>query len=224
MTAHRRNEFRTLLVERLQDVTMAADRVFPGRVSPIQPEELPCIVVYCRQERSEPDDDYPAAGWAGAQLRRLRVEIEATTEAFQVPEHQPMEDLFGGDAYALGDQFAEQVEQALETWDIPGFESAQFRLTETELDAPVEPGAVPIITTRLTYELMYRTPYRACSDPYVDPESGSIYREGWFPGGQVLPGCPASQTGEQCPLPDADIDPNPEFGHLTPPPEFKIPP
>lgn len=203
MTAHRRLTLRNLIVSRLIGASRAQDRVFPGRTSPLQEEDMPCLVVHTKEEmsytikdRSNNPSDFPPSGWGGPQLRRLTVEIEACCLAFQAQANQAIDDT--GDAYANVDILAAQAEARLEAWDIPGFESSFLLLRQSETSIEVPSGTV-VAVARLSYEMAYSTVYRDISEPWVAPDAG-ILRSGAYPGGQVITGEPPSYIGQPCPL------------------------
>jgi hypothetical protein len=173
--------------------TMAGARVFAGRSAPLAEDDLPAIVIHTREPENV--ESYPASGWNGFNRRRTIAMVECFVQSY-------------GDIDDDMDAFADQVEAMFESWEMPGFEAAEIRLmstsSEVEWDGNLSTGAV-----KLRYEIVHRTPYRDCSNPYVDADAaagdGSIYRSGAYPGGQVTPGCPADNTGEACPIGDADL-------------------
>lgn len=174
--------------------TAAGPRVYSGRLMPIEEPQLPAIVVHTR----EPDElqERSPSGWNGFERRRCIVSIICIAQSFEDID----EDL---------DTMAEQVESALQSWVIPGFESADPLLLDTRSDDPEFDGAITTGATVLRYVVTYQTPYRACSDPYVDADAaagdGPLERSGAYPGGQVTPGCPADNTGEACPIGTAEL-------------------
>jgi hypothetical protein len=169
--------------------TIAGTRVFAGRPAPLEEGQLPAIVVHTREPENV--ESYPASGWNGFTRRRTIAMVECYLQSFDDVD----DDL---------DEFADQVEAMFESWDLPGFESGEIRLADTtsevEWDGSLSTGCI-----KLRYEVVYRRAYRACGNPYVDPDGESIYRSGAYPGGQVLPGCPPGVTGEACPVGDAEL-------------------
>ena len=188
--SHPRIQIRAAIVAQLVDATAAGPRVYSGRLMPIEEPELPVIVVHTR----EPEEivSRSTSGWNGFERRRCMVSIVCIAQSF-------------GDIDADLDAMAAQVEAALQAFTIPGFESAELNLADTRSDDPEFDGALTTGATTLRYQCVYMTPYRACSNPYVDPEAESIYRSGAYPGGQVTPGCPADNTGEACPIGNAEL-------------------
>jgi hypothetical protein len=186
---HPRRLIRNALAVRLVDATRAEERVFAGRPAPLEEGDLPAIVIHTRE--GEEVQSYPASGWNGFNRRQCVVMIECYAQSFDDIDDEL-------------DDFSDEVERMIESWEIPGFESAEIRLanssSEAEWDGSLSTGCI-----KLRYEVTYRTPYRDCANPYVDPDDESIYRSGAYPGGQVLPGCPPGGTGEACPIGDAEL-------------------
>ena len=160
--------------------TAAGPRVYSGRLMPIEEPELPAIVVHTR----EPDEvqERSPSGWNGFERRRCIVSVICIAQSFDDID----EDL---------DAMAEQVEAALQSWIIPGFESADPLLLDTRSDDPEFDGALTTGATVLRYVVTYQTPYRDCSDPCVIDGDDPLERSGAYPGGQVVPGCPANSPG-----------------------------
>lgn len=186
---HRRTTLRNAFVTRLTNATAVGARVFAGRLMPIEEPELPAIVIHTREpekviERSN-------NGWNGFERRRCIVSVVIVAQSFDDLD----EDL---------DTIAAQVEAALQSWTIPGFESSDALLDDTDASDPEFDGALTTGSLRLRYAVSYTTPYRDCSNPYVTA-GGSLERSGAYPGGQVTPGCPATNTGEVCPIGDAEL-------------------
>lgn len=209
MAPHRRTEFRTLAVQRLIGaMTLAGAQVFSGRFQPAHEEELEAggvIFVYTFDERIplEPDGYPPSNNRAG--LRRdLEVVIEAIVPAFV--DSTPDTSDFGGDAMGRADELAAQIEDALEPWDPPGFESSVLRLRSSKTDVTSAEGGLPVGKTTLTYLMTYTTLYRNSSDPMVDNDSEDIRLRGLYPGGQVIEGSPGGQTGTTCPILPAEVE------------------
>lgn len=207
--ANRRREIRSAIAAALLNKTAAGARVFPSRTNTLTEDELPAIMVLSRSEKiPQTERGYPPSGWNASIRRMATIAIEAIAQAFD-------------DIDDVLDELAEQVESELEHLTIAGMESAELRLTETDIDVNYE-GRLPIGAARLTYEVTYFTVYRDCTDPYVDEDAaagdGPIERSGAYPGGQVLPGCPGEQVGEACPIPAANISLDDlELGTYQPP-------
>lgn len=190
MTTHPRTQIRSAFVAQLLDATAAEERVYKGRLMPIEEPELPAIVVHTRDP--EEITSRSTSGWNGFERRRCMVSIVCIAQAFDDID----EDL---------DSMAAQVEAALQAWVIPGFESAELNLVDTRSDDPEFDGSLTTGATTLRYECVYMTPYRDCSNPYVQAADEPLERSGAYPGGRVTAGCPASNTGEACPIDDAEL-------------------
>ena len=191
---HPRQQLRAAFVQRLAGVTAAGDRVYSGRLMPIEEPELPAIVIHTRD--AEEVQQRSPSGWSGYEQRRCIVSVVCVAQSFD-------------DIDADLDLLAAQVEAALQSWTIPGFESSDPLLLDTRSDDPEFDGALTTGATTLRYVVTYRTPYRDCSNPYVDADAaagdGPLERSGAYPGGQVTPGCPADNTGEACPIGEAQL-------------------
>ena len=205
---HRRTEIRRLTTERLkQALTVAGDQVYPGRFQPVHEEQIykgGAIFVFTLEEAIPRRDranerPHPGSNFNSGVIRDLDIEIHAITPAFQ--DQTPDTSDYSEDALESVDQLAAQIEQALEGWDPPGFESAFFRLFESKTEVTTLDGGMPVSVCRMTYRFAYMTPYRPCSDPLVDNESADMLLRGLYPGGQVIEGCPISNEGEVCPIP-----------------------
>lgn len=152
MTDHARKIIRGAIAARLSEErepgiywTPAAGRVFSSRTRALRDVALPAILVYARSEPID-EESYPKSGEDGTILRELRVGIEAVARARDDLDDE-LDDL------ALG------VENALEWFEVPGFETATIRLSETDIDDATD-GEAPFGAIRLTYTVRYRTPYR----------------------------------------------------------------
>lgn len=192
---HPRSQIRAAFVERLIDATAAEERVYKGRLMPIEEPELPAIVVHTRD--AEEIQGRSISGWNGFERRRCIVSVICIAQSFDDID----EDL---------DSMASQVEAALQSWVIPGFESSDPMLLDTRSDDPEFDGSLTTGATTLRYVVTYQTPYRDCSDPYVIDGDDPLERSGAYPGGQVVPGCPADNSGAACPVGTATIAANGE--------------
>lgn len=206
--AHKRTELRNLVVERLKAaVTVAGDQVYPGRFQPAHEEELykgGVVFVYTLAEGmprwlQEGDTSYPASNWNSVVYRDLDLEIHGLVPAFK--DDTPDTADYAADALVAVDELAAQIEQALESWEIPGYETAFLRLRQSKCDVTTQDGGMPVARVQLVYFLRYRTTFRPCSDPLVDNESPELELRGLYPGGQIVEGCPAQFEGEKCPIP-----------------------
>jgi hypothetical protein len=185
-----RTQIREAFVTRLRSaIPSLGNRVYSGRLMPVEEPQLPLITVHTRA----PDEivERSASGWNGFERRRCIVSIKCVAQS-------------EGDIDEELDIMAEQVEAALQSWEIPGFESSDALYLDTQSVDPEFEGDLATGLSTLRYEVIYRRPYRACSDPYVDP-GGPLERSGAYPGGQVTPGCPGGNTGEVCPIAPAEL-------------------
>lgn len=170
--------------------TAAGPRVYSGRLMPIEEPQLPAIIVHTRD--AEEIASRSVSGWNGFERRRCILSIICVMQSFD-------------DIDAELDDMAADVEAALQSWTIPGFESAELNLIDTRSDDPEFDGSLTTGATTLRYECVYMTPYRDCSNPYVQDADDPLERSGAYPGGQVTAGCPAGNTGEACPIVDAEL-------------------
>jgi hypothetical protein len=191
---HPRTQLRAVFRARLLNVTAAEDRVYKGRLMPIEEPQLPAIVIHTRD--AEEVQERSPSGWNGFERRRCIVSVVGIVQSFDDIDDEL-------------DTMAQEVEAALQGWTIPGFESADAELLDTKSDDPEFDGALTTGATTLRYAVTYQTPYRDCSNPYVDEGAaagdGALERSGAYPGGQVTPGCPAGNTGEACPIGEAQL-------------------
>jgi hypothetical protein len=192
MTTHPRTQIRIAFVERLTDATAAEERVYKGRLMPIEEPELPAIVVHTRE--AEEIQERSPSGWNGFERRRCIISVVCIAQSFDDID----EDL---------DTMANQVEAALQSWIIPGFESSNALLLDTKSDDPEFDGSLTTGATTLRYAVTYQTPYRDGPNPYVIDGDDPLGRSGAYPGGQITPD---GQTGETCPVADATITANGE--------------
>ena len=195
---HPRTQIRNAFVEQLTDATAAEERVYKGRLMPINDHDdqptLPAIVVHTREP--EEIQERSPSGWDGFERRRCIVSVICIAQSFDDIDEEL-------------DTFAGQVEAVLQSWVIPGFESSDPLLLDTRTDDPDFDGSLTTGAITLRYEVIYRTPYRECSNPYVEAD-GPLEQSGAYPGGQVTPGCPADNSGAACPIGNATINANGE--------------
>lgn len=189
---HLRTEIRRAFVDRLTDATDAEERVFSGRIMPIEEPQLPAIVIHTRD--AEEIQERSASGWNGFERRRCIVSIVCVAQSYD-------------DLDADLDGMAKQVEDALQTWTIPGFESSDAFLLDTRSDDPEFDGSLTTGATTLRYVVTYRTPYRDGPNPYVIDDDDPLVRSGAYPGGRVTPD---GQSGAACPVGNATIYANSE--------------
>lgn len=192
--AHRRSLLRAAFVTRLAQNTIAGPRVFAGRLMPIEEPELPAIVIHtrAREELLERSTN----GWNGFERRRAIVSIVCVAQDFD-------------DVETILDTMAEQVEASIQSWTIPGFEGSDPFFLDSDADDPDFDGALITGARTIRYAVAYMLPFRDCSNPYVTA-GGPLERSGAYPGGQVMPGCPSTHTGETCPIGTAELFSNGE--------------
>lgn len=187
---HPRTQLRAAFVQQLSNATAAGARVYSGRLMPIEEPELPAIVVHTRD--AEELQERSPSGWGGYEQRRCIVHVICIAQSF-------------GDIDTELDDMAAQVEAVLQAWEIPGFESSDALLLDTRSDDPEFDGSLTTGATTLRYAVTYRRPYRDCSNPYVQAADEPLERSGAYPGGRVTAGCPVGNTGEACPIGDAEL-------------------
>lgn len=198
---HPRSQIRSAVVTRLAQNTAAPNqpavyrtaagpRVFKGRLMPIEEPELPAIVVHTR-DREELTERSPS-GWNGFERRRCIVSIVCIAQSFDDIDEEL-------------DTMAAQVEAAIQTWVIPGFESSDPMWLNSDAEDPEFDGSLTTGARTIRYAVAYTTPYRDCSNPYVQDADSPLERSGAYPGGRVTAGCPVGNTGEACPVDDAEL-------------------
>lgn len=191
---HPRTQIRAACKTRLLNATRAGARVHSGRFMPISDEEqdpeLPAIVIHTRE--AEEVQERSPSGWGGYEQRRCILHVVCIAQSF-------------GDIDEELDAMAAEVEAALQAWEIPGFESCDALLIDTRSDDPEFDGSLTTGATTLRYGVIYRWPYRDCSNPYVQVADAPLERSGAYPGGRVTAGCPVGNTGEACPIGDAEL-------------------
>lgn len=220
MAAHRRTEIRSLVVQRLiSAATVAGAQVYPGRFQAANEEELEnggVVFVYTLEEKIQVGQDgnegYPPSNNRAGLRRTLEITVDGLVPAFA--DDSPDSADFSGDALERADLIAAQVEDALETWGPPGFESSLLRLRSTKISTTADDGGLPVGIASLLYVFTYTTPYRDCSDPLVDNDSANILLRGLYPGGQVVEGFGVGNTGEVCPIPPPDGNVEGVLDHL----------
>lgn len=196
---HPRTQIRNLTVAHLRGATAASNRVHAGRLMPIddreEQAELPAIVVHTR----EPEQiiGRSSSGWNGFEQRRTVVSIICVAQSF-------------GDLDEELDTMAAQVEAAMQSWTIPGFEAAEIEPHTTSSEDPEFDGSLTTGSTTLRFPVVYMTPYRDCSNPYVTGDDDPLELSGAYPGGRVTAGCPTDNTGEVCPIGEAELFSNNE--------------
>jgi hypothetical protein len=189
---NRRSQIRKLFVERLTDATAAEERVYSGRLMPIEEPELPAIVVHTRDD--EEILERSVSGWDGYEQRRCIVSVVCIAQSFDDID----EDL---------DTMADEVEAAVQSWVVPGFESAEIGPHKTSSDPPEFDGSLTTGATTLRFPVTYYTPFRDGPNPYVIDGDDPLEQSGAYPGGQITPD---GQSGAACPVGNATIYGNSE--------------
>ena len=138
--------------------TAAGPRVFADRLAPLGHEDLPAILVYTRREPVD-RDSYPDAGQDGWTRRDLELAIEAVAAATR-----DLDDALDG--------LCAGIERALEWFEIPGFESATIRLTDTDYAVVgIEDGQQPIGVAAMSWTVRYHQPWRVLSFEHPEAEA-----------------------------------------------------
>lgn len=189
---HPRSQIRKLFVQQLTDATAAEERVYSGRLMPIEEPELPAIVVHTRED--EEILERSVSGWNGYEQRRCIVSVVCIAQSFDDID----EDL---------DTMANQVEAAVQSWIVPGFESAEIGPHKTSSDPPEFDGSLTTGATTLRFPVTYYTPFRDGPNPYVIAGDDPLEQSGAYPGGRITPD---GQSGEACPIGNATIYGNSE--------------
>ena len=189
---HPRSQIRNAIVTHLLDATAAEERVFAGRLMPINEPELPALVVHTRD--TEENRSRSTSRLNGFEQRRCIVTVVCIAQSFD-------------DIDTDLDTIAGQVEDALEDFTIPGFESAELSYLDTRSDDPEFDGSLTTGASLVRYECLYMKPYRSGSDPYAIDPAGGLERSGAYPGGQITA---TGHTGAACPIGNATITINEE--------------
>lgn len=135
---HRRTLIRNSVVDILKSAaTPAGDRVFGSRIEPLWDVPMPLILVYARDEVSQPISSMPKP-----MERRVRVAVEARV-------------LLNADVDSALDDMAKAIETAIETdYKLKG-KALSSNLVSTDLQVSAE-GLKPIGAIQLTYEVLYQ--------------------------------------------------------------------
>lgn len=189
---HPRTQIRAAIVAHLVDATAAEERVFAGRLMPIEEPELPAIVVHTRD--TEENRSRSTSRLNGFEQRRCIVTVVCIAQSFD-------------DIDTDLDTMAGQVEDALQSFEIPGLESAELSYLDTRSDDPEFDGALTTGATLVRYECLYMKPYRVGVDPYAIDPNGGLAGSGAYPGGQITA---TGHTGAACPIGNATITINEE--------------
>ncbi len=139
---HPRQEIREAIANRLKEMqTKAGDNVFTSRAKPLFDQNLPAILVYSNKEAIA-QDEWHTDGY-GIRKRELEVSIEAV-------------DTGKDDLDDTLDTLALEIENALDGWDIPSYQSAILRFQNTDMDIAIDGNKI-YGAIRLTYQITYRT-------------------------------------------------------------------
>ncbi len=132
--------------------TRAEGRVYNSRLQPVTEEELkedgPAILVYARMDKTDKEKDYGPEGDNSVVERELLLVTEAMLVANALTVDDDLDDM------------AEEMEAAIQDFMIPGFESAQIRLIEADIDVVTEQVKRPIGAIGLTWKIKYWTTWR----------------------------------------------------------------
>ena len=78
---HPRTQIRQAFRDRLIDATAAEERVYIGRLMPLEEPELPAIVVHTREP--EEIQSRSISGWKGYERRRCVVSVVCSAQSFE---------------------------------------------------------------------------------------------------------------------------------------------
>jgi hypothetical protein len=157
--AHPRKRIRTAFKTRLASVladgaywTRAQGRVHTSRIQPVHVDELhedgPVVLIYSRMEKTDKDENYGTEGDATYVERKILMVTEGMLIANELTVDDDLDD------------FAQEMEDAVAGFTIPGYESARIRLLETDIDVITEQVERPVGAIGLTWEIIYRTEWR----------------------------------------------------------------
>jgi len=172
--------------------TAAGPRVFAGRLMPVEEPELPAIVVHTRD--TERNTERSPSHWNGFEQRECILSIVCVAQSFDNID----DDL---------DDMTEQVEAALQSWEISGFESVEVMYQDTSSQDPDFDGSLATGAAVIRYTVTYRKPYRDTPNPYVVCDDEPLEQSGAYPGGRIT--CDG-QSGAACPVGNATITANGE--------------
>ena len=138
---HPRIVIRKAIVQRLIEVqTLAKNKVFDSRVKPLFDQDMPAILVYTRDEKVI-SNQYDGDGSLDL-VRELDLSIEAVSNSKELDTEL--------------DTLAEQIENALDNYEIPDRKADLITLKTTETDMTIE-GSKVYGAIRLTFVIKYRT-------------------------------------------------------------------
>jgi hypothetical protein len=139
--SHKRQIIRDAIINQLKDKTDAGGSIYGNRVKPLFDQFLPAILVYSKQENIL-EDQYNIDGYAPLK-RELEIAIEAV--------------ILGGDEFDQKlETIADQIESALDGFEIETRKADLIKLKSTEIDYSIE-GSKIYGAVRLTYSVIYRT-------------------------------------------------------------------
>lgn len=138
---HPRLVIRKAIVQRLiKAKTLAKNNVFDSRVKPLFDQDMPAILIYTRDEKIL-SNQYDGDGSVDL-VRELNLSIEAVSNSKNLDEEL--------------DTIAEQIETALDNYEIPDRKADLITLKTTETDMAIE-GSKVYGAIRLTFGIKYRT-------------------------------------------------------------------
>jgi len=186
VASHLRTLIRNAIALRLHDrPALSGITIFATRSWAETETELPYILIQTLSETIESYDRLPTNNLTFL-TRTLEISLICAVKALDTATVQL-------------DSLTAHIEDALESFEIPGLESADVRLQSTKLDLDTS-GSQPIALADMTYHVLYNRPYRVVSDPYVDWDTGVFNQSGWYPGGRITEGAePPAHTGVECP-------------------------
>ena len=138
---HPRSIIRNAIINQINGKTDAEDRVYGNRAKPLFDQFLPAILVYAKDENIL-EERFETDGF-GPLKRELEIAIEAV--------------ILGGDDFDQKlDNLANQIENALDGFEISTRKSDILKLKSTEIDSSIE-GSKIYGAVRLTYSVTYLT-------------------------------------------------------------------
>lgn len=145
--SHPRSVIRNAIIDRLKTriddsyPTDAQDRIYGNRAKPLFDQFLPAILIYAKDE-TVLEEKYETNGY-GPLKRELEIAIEAV--------------ILGDDDFDQKlDDLSNQIENALDGFEINSRKSDILKLKSTEIDSSIE-GSKIYGAVRLSYSITYRT-------------------------------------------------------------------
>lgn len=137
--AHQRKLIRKAVEDALKAAnTVAGARVFGNRARQIMPKEIPCILVYTKNETAEVFVESPRE-----YQRHLALSLELVAQA---EKEEDLDDVL--------DDFCEQVERAMFVDETFGKLATDTLLVDTEIEILTE-GVNPVGAAKLTFSIPY---------------------------------------------------------------------